>query len=290
MVFFIFTKKKKMILIADSGSTKCDWIALEKNTIQLKTSTLGLNPAVFELSTLEKRVNESVDLLKIADQVTALYFYGAGCSSPTPIAKLSQLLQQIFKNATIQVREDMYGAVYAVTANPAIICILGTGSNSCYFDGENIYNHTPSLGYMIMDEASGNAIGKQLLRDYFYKTMPETIASVFEKTYDLNPDTIKTKLYKQDNPNTYLAGFAHFAFSQDLTIPYFYNLVTRAFAEFVKIHILCYDNAKALPIHFIGSIAHYGRKILEEVLTKNDLTLGKVVKKPIDGLVDYHSK
>ena len=279
-----------MILIADSGSTKCDWIAQQNGNTVLKTNTLGLNPAVFESKTLEKRLQDSVDLLKIADQVKALYFYGAGCSTATPIARLTKLLQQFFKNATIQVREDMYGAVYAVTDKPAIVCILGTGSNSCYYDGTNIHSHTPSLGYVIMDEASGNAIGKQLLRDYFYKTMPEAIAKTFKEIYDLNPDTIKTKLYKEDNPNTYLANFAHFVFSQDLAIPYFYNLVTRAFAEFIKIHVLCYPDAKKLPIHFIGSIAHYGRNILEEVLVKNNLTLGKIVKKPIDGLLDYHSK
>ncbi len=278
-----------MILIADSGSTKCDWVAQKNGNTVLKTNTLGLNPAVFEYKTLEKTLFESEDLSKIADQVKTVYFYGAGCSTATPIAQLTKLLQHFFKNATIQVREDMFGAVYAVTVEPAIVCILGTGSNSCYFDGKNIHSHTPSLGYIIMDEASGNAVGKQLLRDYFYKTMPEIIAKAFETSYDLNPDVIKTKLYKEDNPNTYLAGFAHFVFSQDLTIPYFYNLVTRAFAQFIKTHVLCYSNAKELPIHFIGSIAHYGRNILEEVLLKNDLTLGKIVKKPIDGLLDYHS-
>jgi N-acetylglucosamine kinase-like BadF-type ATPase len=279
-----------MILIADSGSTKCDWLALENKKLSFKTSTEGLNPAVFDIETLEKRILSNTDLTAIYNEVQAIYFYGAGCGTKTPKRALEQLLSQLFPIAKITIKEDMYGAVYAVTNEPAIVCILGTGSNSCYFDGKNIHSTIPSLGYTIMDEASGNYIGKQLLRDYFYKEMPQAIAANFETQYHLNPDDIKLNLYKKDNPNTYLASFAHFVFSQDLAIPYFYNLVSRAFADFIKNHVLCYENATELPIHFIGSIAHYGKSILKESLKHHGLKLGEVIKKPIDGLIAHHLK
>jgi len=277
-----------MILIADSGSTKCDWLALENNTLFLKTATAGLNPAVFDIATLKKRILSNTALTAIQEKVQAIYFYGAGCGTKTPRSSLEKLLVQLFPCAKISIQEDMYGAVYAVTSEPAIVCILGTGSNSCYFDGNNIQSATPSLGYTIMDEASGNYIGKQLLRDYFYRKMPQAIADDFESKYNLNPDDIKLNLYKKDNPNTYLASFAHFVFSQDLSKPYFYNLVSKAFADFIKNHVLCYANATELPIHFIGSIAYYGKGILKESLAYHGLKLSKVVKKPIDGLVSYH--
>jgi len=277
-----------MILIADSGSTKCDWLALKDKQKILETSTKGLNPSVFELETLAKRIHENTELTAIGEQVTAIYFYGAGCGTPEPTKALKQLLEQLFPQANISVQEDLYGAVYAVTQEPAIVCILGTGSNSCYFDGKTIHSKIPSLGYTIMDEASGNYIGKQLLRDYFYKVMPLEIREDFETKYNLNPDDIKLNLYQKDNPNTYLAAFAHFVFSQDLAQPYFYNLVSKSFNHFIKNHILCFDNAKQLPIHFIGSIAHYGKAILKESLEHHGLSLGKVIKKPIAGLLDFH--
>ena len=279
-----------MILIADGGSTKCDWLALAADEVVLRTNTKGLNPAIFNLETLKTRINANEELAKVKDQVTAIHFYGAGCSATKAKANLEKVLQAVFTRAKIHVLEDIYGAVYAVTTTPAIVCILGTGSNSCYFDGKTIHSKIPSLGYTIMDEASGNYIGKQLLRDYFYGNMPKEIATVFEADYDLNPDTIKENLYKKDNPNTYLAGFAKFVFTQDLTNAYFYNLLTRAFATFIKNHVLCYEKAQDVPLHFIGSIAHYGSSILNEVLKKNQLQLGKIIQKPIDGLRDYHLK
>lgn len=279
-----------MILIADSGSTKCDWIAIDDNKQQFQFKTKGLNPSVFDMETIQERIIENADLVALQNQIKIVYFYGAGCGTITPRENLKKTLEALFTKATIHVKEDMYAAVYAVTNQPAIVCILGTGSNSCYFDGAIIHSNIPSLGYTIMDEASGNHIGKQLLRDYFYKKMPEAVAAQFQETYDLNPDVIKQHLYKKDNPNTYLAEFAHFVFSQDLKNPYFYNLVTRAFAEFVENHVLCFDNASELSIHFIGSIAHYGKNILEEVLLHNGLKLGKTLKKPIDGLIAYHLK
>ncbi len=204
-----------MILIADGGSTKCDWILLDASGNPIvKTRTLGLNPAVVPEEDLLSRIIENLDLQKIAAQVKVVDFYGAGCGTVTPRTLLYKTLSTFFKNAKVTVEEDMVAAVYAVTQKAGIVCIFGTGSNSCYFDGKTIKTNVDSLGFILMDEASGNYFGKRLIRDYFYKKMPAQIAADFEKRFDLNPDVIKTNLYKKPNPNTYLASFAEFIFTR----------------------------------------------------------------------------
>ena len=155
-----------MILIADGGSTKADWIALDNNKEEVfRVRTLGLNPAVVSKEELLNRIENIFQLINIKEAVEAIHFYGAGCGTAIPVKILHDVLKSIFTNASINISEDMLAAVYASSAqNPAIVCILGTGSNSCYYDGNNIEMITPSLGYTIMDEASGNYFGKKLIR------------------------------------------------------------------------------------------------------------------------------
>lgn len=166
-----------MVLIADGGSTKCDWILLDsKGDVKLKTRTLGLNPAVFKQEVLEERLKENSELKSICDIVETVHFYGAGCGTKTPKQNLKETLQNYFYAAKeIEVNEDMAAAVYAATTKPGIVCILGTGSNSCYFDGKDIHMAVDSLGYILMDEASGNYFGKRLIRDYYYNKMPKKL-------------------------------------------------------------------------------------------------------------------
>ena len=180
-----------MILIADGGSTKCDWILLNSKGEQLfKTRTKGVNPAVFPEAMLEQRIEENPELLEVKSQVERIHFYGAGCGTEIPRKLLQDIIANFFTNASeVQVKEDMVAAVYAATTEPGIVCILGTGSNSCYFDGKDVHMAVESLGYILMDEASGNYFGKRLLRDYYYKRMPPDIAAKFEKDFDLSiPD------------------------------------------------------------------------------------------------------
>ena len=195
-----------MILIADGGSTKADWIALDNDSNEVfRVRTLGLNPAVVAQKELANRIINMFQLMDIKEEITEIYFYGAGCGTPKPFAILKKVLQDIFVNAKINIAEDMLAAVYAASGNqPAIVCILGTGSNSCYYDGTNVHMKTVSLGYSVMDEASGNYFGKLLLREYFYDKMPKRIADKFEEEYNLDADVIKYNLYKQPNPNMYL--------------------------------------------------------------------------------------
>lgn len=280
-----------MTLIADGGSTKCDWVLLDHSgNILFKTQTLGLNPTVVPEEELINRIKSNPELVAVFNQVETLDFYGAGCGTITPRETLHTLLQQIFIKAKITVAEDMLAAALAVTDQPGIVCIFGTGSNSCYFDGKTAKSNIESLGYILMDEASGNYFGKRLILDYFYKKMPAQIAADFEKRFDLNPDTIKINVYQKPNPNTYLASFAEFIFTSKDENDYFYNLISEGVIKFIEYRILCYSEAQHVPIHFIGSIAHYSKDIIKDCLNSYNLELGNIVRRPIDGLIEYYRK
>ncbi|WP_010179892.1 BadF/BadG/BcrA/BcrD ATPase family protein [Aquimarina agarilytica] len=278
-----------MILLADGGSTKCDWILLDHNGEQvLKTRTKGLNPAVFKSDILETRLFANEDLKDYKSQVKSVHFYGAGCGTPGPTKILEDILASYFVGAEIMVKEDMVAAVFAATTEPGIVCILGTGSNSCYFDGDNIQMEVESLGYVLMDEASGNYFGKRLIRDYYYKRMPKVIADEFEKRYDLSPDAIKENVYRNENPNTYLANFAEFIFTSEERNGYFYLLITEGIKKFIENRVMCFPEAQNVPIHFIGSIAHFSQDIIKDALLPYHLTMGNIVRRPIDGIIDYY--
>jgi N-acetylglucosamine kinase-like BadF-type ATPase len=187
-------------------------------------------------------------------------------------------------------------AVYAATTEPGIVCILGTGSNSSYYDGEKVVTNVASLGYTLMDEASGNYFGKRLLRDYFYKKMPAVLASEFEKRFNLDPDEIKVNLYKKPNPNMYLASFAEFIFNPGDERPistgdingYFYKLISEGMLKFIEYRILSYKEAQHVPIHFIGSIAYFSESIIRDCMKPYHLELGNIIRRPIDGLIAYY--
>ena len=278
-----------MILITDGGSTKCDWILLDKSgDVLLKTRTKGLNPAVVPEENVRDRILANQDLQPYVNKVTVVDFYGAGCGTKTPIMMLTKILTEIFPLAKVSVNEDMVAAVYAATTKPGIVCILGTGSNSCYFDGANVYNGIESLGYSLMDEASGNYFGKRLIRDYFYKKMPTQLAQEFEKRFNLDPDEIKNHLYKKHNPNMYLASFAEFIFTSKEVNGYFYKLITEGILKFIEYRILCFKESQNVPIHFIGSIAHFSEDIIKDCMKPYNLELGNIIRRPIDGLIDYY--
>ena len=280
-----------MILITDGGSTKCDWILMDKSgNVVLKTRTKGLNPAIVPEENIKERILANKDLEPFLQQITTVDFYGAGCGTKTPIKSLTNILTEIFSVAKISVNEDMVAAVYAATLEPGIVCILGTGSNSCYFDGKKIHKGIESLGYSLMDEASGNYFGKRLLRDYFYKKMPSQLALDFEKRFNLDPDEIKNHLYKRHNPNMYLASFAEFIFTSKEVNGYFYKLISEGMLKFIEYRILCFKESQNVPIHFIGSIAHFSEDIIKECMKPYNLELGNIIRRPIDGLIEYYKQ
>ncbi len=278
-----------MILIADGGSTKADWIAIDSDKNEVfRVRTLGLNPAVVPEEELNNRIINMFQLINIKEDVEEIHFYGAGCGTPKPTEILKNVLESIFINARVVVSEDMLAAVYAATGNdPALVCILGTGSNSCYYDGKNIEMLVPSLGYILMDEASGNYFGKKLLIDYFYNKMPKRIAEKFEEEFNLDADYIKKNIYREPNPNMFLASFAKFMFDfkED---KYIKKIIKKGFQVFFKYRVLPYNKTSETPIYFIGSIAYYFKDILEKVAKKNNLKITDVIQRPIDNLLEYH--
>lgn len=286
-----------MILITDGGSTKCDWILLDdKGEVALKTRTLGLNPAVIPEQELINRIKDNSELSTLFTKVDQVDFYGAGCGTPKPSQLLKEVIASLFVNAKVTIAEDTVAAVYAATQEPGIVCILGTGSNSCYFDGKDIHNPIESLGFILMDEASGNYFGKRLIRDYYYNKMPAVLAKEFENRFNLDADEIKANIYKKPNPNMYLASFAEFIFQPDQNRPenameingYFYGLISEGINKFIERRILCFKEAQHVPIHFIGSIAHFSEDIIRDCMKPYHLELGNIIRRPIDGLIEYY--
>jgi N-acetylglucosamine kinase-like BadF-type ATPase len=281
-----------MKLIVDSGSTKADWIAIDDaGKILFTTQTLGLNPEILEGEEIIERINDRFDLLQNKDKATHLFFYGAGCGTDRMRISLAQVFQKYFSNAIVDVREDTYAAVYATTpkGEQAIVSILGTGSNCSYFDGKFLHQKVQSLGYIIMDDCSGNVFGKELIRKYYFNKMPKELAIVFEKEYNLDPDFIKNKLYKEANPNAYMATFAKFLIQHKDT-EFCKKIIFKGMKSFVKNYIRQYDNCKEVPVHFVGSIAFYLKDELQITFDKYGMQLGNVLRRPIDGLIEYHNK
>ena len=203
---------------------------------------------------------------------------------------LTTVFENYFTNATVSVFEDTYAAVFATTPKneKAIVCILGTGSNCSYFDGQVLHQKVQSLGYIGMDDCSGNRFGRHLIRGYYFNKMPKELALEFEEEYNLDADYIKHNLYKEPNPNAYLATFAKFLIKHKDT-DFCKAFIQFELENFVEFYIKQYDNYKEVPVHFIGSIAFYLRDELEAMLTKHGITIGNVLRRPIDGLIAYHA-
>lgn len=279
-----------MKLLVDSGSTKADWIAIDdKGKILFTTQTLGLNPEVLVKEQIISRLEEKFDISHNKLKASHLYFYGAGCGTDRMKNFLAEVFKGYFKKAIVSVHEDTYAAVYATTpkGEKAIVCILGTGSNCSFYDGTVLHQKVQSLGYIAMDDCSGNRFGRHLLRGYYFNQMPTELAKEFQEEYNIEPDYVKHNLYKEPNPNAYLATFAKFLIKHKDT-DFCKKYIQQEMEEFVENYIKQFDNYKEVPVHFIGSIAFYLKEELEIILSKNGIKLGNVLRRPIDGLIAYH--
>ncbi len=279
-----------MKLLVDSGSTKADWIAIDDSgKVLFTTQTLGLNPEVLDKEEIINRLDDKFDISHNKDKATHLFFYGAGCGTDRMKNFLSDVFQLYFKNAAVVVHEDTYAAVYATTPKDAeaIVCILGTGSNCSYFDGKVLHQKVQSLGYIAMDDCSGNRFGRHLIRGYYFNKMPKELAIEFEEEYNLDADYIKHNLYKEPNPNAYLATFAKFLIKHKDT-EFCQEFIHREMESFVENYIEQFENCKKVPVHFVGSIAFYLKDELAAVLSKHGIKIGNVLRRPIDGLIAYH--
>jgi len=277
-----------MILIAESGSTKCDWVLIEKPDNKVtRFRTKGLNPAVLKEKSLHKIISKEVTLINHKEAIKEIYFFGAGCNTKSNNQVLENILSSFFKVDTLLIAEDMMAAVYATTTKPAVVCILGTGSNCCFFDGSKILQKTPALGYILMDEGSGNYFGKELLKAYYYKKLSNELSISLENRFNVSEEKVIKKLYKSKSPNKYLANFAPFLFENDKNI-YIQKIIQKGIQEFVENHILHYKNElEENPIHFVGSIAFFGKKYIIKELSKHNIKVESFIRRPIDNLITH---
>lgn len=274
-------------LIADSGATKCEWCLLEdgkKKTIH----TQGISPYFLNeqqiLALLEKNL---LPKLKGA-LVSEVHFYGTGLSNPLNVIVLKNVLKKCFKKAKIKVETDLTAAARALCGkNKGIVCILGTGSNSCYFDGKKMSKNSPGIGYILGDEGSGAYLGKKVIQHFLYGTFDEELQARFEKRFLTNAIEILENVYKKPLANRYLASFAIFL-AENRGHYMIENIIEDGLNDFFFTHIYKYRESWTMPINFIGSVAFGFKDVLQELCNTYELELGKVMKAPMKGLIEYH--
>jgi len=277
-----------MILIADSGATKTHWVLLNKGIVELEIYSKGFNPYYYKASEFtESLLNEFKGKISYHD-ISAVYFYAAGCSSEANAEIIRSTLGRIFINATIGAHHDLYGAALALLGNgKGIACILGTGSNSCLWDGQSIIHNVPSLGYLLGDEGGGTYIGKLLVREILIGVADKEIANLFYKSVNLNFSSVLDRIYKEPNPNQFLSQQSKFL-REHIDHEYCRGIIYRSFNDFVDVQLIKYPGVKTLPACFTGSVAANFQDILKEVLETRGIQMGKVIKEPMEGLIEYH--
>lgn len=279
-----------MKLIIDCGSTKADWLVLNEKSTAVRFQTEGFNPNYTDYEHISSIIVNKVLYKPYIQDITEVFFYGTGCGNQQNRDLIFEILKSVFINAEIFVTHDMMAACHALFGrNEGVACILGTGSNSCYYNGEEIIENTVSLGYILGDEGGGSHIGKQLLRDYFYKQMPEELSYRFENEYDIKIMSIIDKIYHNNQVSKYLASFSRFAFD-NINHDYIKGICSKCFDEFIRYFLLKYKSREITGIGFVGSIAYYFQDILKECIENQGLKIGKIIKSPIDGLIEYHSR
>lgn len=278
-----------MILIADSGGSKTDWRLLHNDGTIGQASAPGFNPYYQPIDDLKRSV-QNVLLPQIKDEVNKIFFYGAGVSSEKNQLSVKDAFLHFFPNAQIEIGWDLLAAARALCGHePGIACIMGTGSNSCLYDGQNITGNVANLGWILADEGSGANIGKKFLVDYLRDKMPPTLASAFRERFPLSREEFLERIYQQERPSAFLASFARFIF-QHLKEPYCYKLVYDSFAEFYENNVMKYPNYQNLKVHFTGSIAFYFSDLLRQVANDKGITVKNILEGPIAGLTLYHQQ
>ncbi|MDO9257771.1 MAG: ATPase [Bacteroidales bacterium] len=279
-----------MILIADGGSTKTDWRLIKEGREYKQVQTPGFNPYLVGSDEIEAILWKELQPYIDNNAVSTVYYYGAGCSTPVKNMIVENAFEKIFPNARIHISHDLLAASHALCGDKeGIAAILGTGSNSCFYDGKNITEGIFSLGYFFGDEGSGAYLGKQLLTAYLHKELPEDVEIRFKDEYSMSLESILDAVYTKPAPSRFLASFSRFI-NNNRDHPYIYTLLTDAFRLFYKYQVCCYARHKEVPVHFVGSVAYHYKDILTEVGLEFGIKTGKFIKAPIDGLVEYHQE
>jgi len=277
-----------MIVIADSGSTNTNWIISDNRSVIHRVKTEGLNPNFSTPDYIASVVKKKILPFVVNSRQTRIYFYGSGCSGTYLCDKARQAIRKILNKAYIEVNGDLLGTARALFGkDEGIACILGTGSNSCLYDGGKIIANIPPLGFILGDEGGGAYLGKRLLADYLKGIMPADVSELFSSKYHTYKELVIEKVYRGEFPNKYIASFVVFL-KDNIINPYCSDLVKDAFSDFINRNIRFYDRYDSLTISFTGSVAWHFNDILGQVMKSYDLTLGEVIKEPAERIMKFH--
>lgn len=278
-----------MILIADSGSTKTDWVLCDKDTVVTRVRTQGFNPTLQESEAIHDILSQELAGKIDTEAPNAIYFYGAGCAYDEANKRIRNALEKIFTTKNIEINSDLLAAARAMCGHDeGIACILGTGSNSCLFDGEKITENTPSLGYILGDEGSGAFLGRQLISNCLKRQLSDTICDKFLKQYNLSIATILESVYHRPLPNRYLAGFVPFL-AENRKNSEIHSLLIHCFRLFFQRNTMVYRRSW-LPIHIVGGVGLAFANELKETAESLGLSIGNIVESPMNGLIEYHKE
>ncbi|MDE3126112.1 MAG: N-acetylglucosamine kinase [Bacteroidota bacterium] len=275
-------------LIADSGATKCEWCVLQPHKKKVFT-TQGLSPYFLNSHEIMAIIQKEVlPHIKHNAPIDEVYFYGTGLSNTNHIKMMRGVFKTLFKSASIELNTDILAAARALcNHNKGIACILGTGSNSCYYNGKKIVKNSPGIGYILGDEGSGAYLGKKVVQYYLYQTFDQDLMDRFNKKYALSPKEILENVYQQPLANRYLAGFALFL-AENRGHYMIENIIEDGLNDFFYQHLLKYKEIWEYPINFIGSVAFGFSDILQELCQVYEIKMGKILQKPMQGLIEYH--
>ena len=279
-----------MILIADSGSTKTDWCVVENGQPIQQISTKGINPYFQSEEEISNEIATSLLPQLKTNALDAVYFYGAGCGFPDKIAMVHRAITKHLQiKREVEVNTDMLAVAHGLCQHEAgIACIMGTGSNSCYYDGKQIVSNVSPLGFILGDEGSGAVLGKLLVGDILKNQMTPELKEKFLKQFGLTPADIIDRVYRKPFPNRFLASLSPFL-AQNIDEPCIHALVLGSFKSFLKRNVMQYENFRNSKVHFIGSVAFYYKTILAEAAQEMNIQLGTIIKSPMEGLIKYHS-
>jgi glucosamine kinase len=277
------------VLIADSGSTKCEWCLLHDGK-KKKIFTTGISPYFFKAEQIQKLLQAEL-LPKIKQAVIEkIFFYGTGLKDNANKRMIGNVLKKVFPGAVTEVQTDLLGAARALgKKEKGICCILGTGSNSCYYDSRKIIKNSPGIGYVLGDEGSGAYLGKKVIQCFSYNTFDEELMLAFNKKYDTNVDEIIMNVYTKPQPNRYLASFAIFL-AENRGHYMIENIIEDGLNDFFFTHLSKYRESWLYPIHFTGSIAYGFKDVLKHLCNSYQLQMGTILKQPMDGLIQFHAQ
>lgn len=279
-----------MILIADGGSTKADWSVVENGNIIQRIYTKGINPFFQTEEEIGEEIKNSLIPYLNSVDFEAVYFYGAGCIFEKVDIVKRAIKQNLNVKGSVEVESDMLGAARGLCGRESgIACILGTGSNSCLYNGKDIDANVSPLGFILGDEGSGAVLGKLFVSDLLKNQLTPGLKEKFLEKFDLVPGDIIDKVYRKPFPNRFLATFAPFI-SENMQDPTVHALVLNGFKAFLKRNVMQYEKYDEVPVHFVGSVAFYFKNILQEAMQEMGVTLGNISQSPMSGLILYHQK